>query len=79
MEEKDLQQIGQLIEEKVPRLIDEKINPLREDFARMIEENINPQFEEINGRLNRMEATMVTKDYLDNKLADIKGELNVEL
>ncbi len=28
-------------------------------------------------RLNRIEATMVTKDYLDDKLADLKGDLIV--
>lgn len=31
----------------------------------------------IEGRLTRVEALMVTKDYLDDKMADLKGDLVV--
>lgn len=32
---------------------------------------------DINQRFNRIEANMVTKDYLDEKLADLRGDLVV--
>ena len=32
---------------------------------------------DINQRFNQIEATMVTKDYLDEKLADLRGDLVV--
>ena len=31
----------------------------------------------INGRVGKIEATMVTKDYLDDKLSDLRGDLVV--
>ena len=34
---------------------------------------------EMNKRLTKVEATMVTKDYLDEKLGDLKGDIIVEL
>lgn len=46
--------------------------------------NINQRFERIDQRFERIEndlrvikSTMVTKDYLDDKLADLRGDLNV--
>src|SRR3989338_3933897 len=33
----------------------------------------------IKSRLDKVEALMVTKDYLDDKLADLKGDIIVEL
>ena len=63
LEEKDIKQIG-------------------EEMGKIIEDNINPQFEsvygqlsEIKGRLDKIETTMVTKSYLDDKLADLEGNL----
>ena len=35
------------------------------------------EFGEMNKRVTRMEALMVTKDYLDEKLADLRGDLVV--
>lgn len=67
LEEKDIQKIG-------------------EEVGKVIEQNINPQFNEIlgrldtvEGRLDRIENQMVTKSYLDDKLADLEGNLIVKL
>lgn len=38
---------------------------------------IDSRFDAIDTRLTRVEALMVTKDYLDDKLADLKGDLVV--
>lgn len=49
-------------------------------LGQVIEDNINPQFDEIRARLGSVEgamATMVTESYLDDKLADLKGEFTV--
>ena len=35
------------------------------------------RFTGIENRLNRVETTMVTKDYLDEKLGDLRGDLTV--
>lgn len=32
-------------------------------------------FDGVDKRLSRVESTMVTKDYLDDKLADLKGDI----
>ncbi len=63
------------IREEVPQIV-------RAELETVLEHNIMPQFEymhqkfaEIDGRFGRIEATMVTKDYLDDKLADLKGEM----
>lgn len=71
--------IGQVVEEKIDKAITEKIIP---QIAEMIDQNILPQFEGINSRLDKVESRlskverdMVTKDYLDDKLADLKGDL----
>ncbi|MFA5188484.1 MAG: hypothetical protein WC460_03940 [Patescibacteria group bacterium] len=43
------------------------------DFANQTEK----RFDGVESRLNKIEATMVTKDYLDDKLADLRGDLTV--
>jgi len=40
-------------------------------------EAIDGKFEAIDKRFDKIEATMVTKDYLDDKLADLRGDLVV--
>ncbi len=64
----------------VPRIVDEVVGQVGE----MIEENVLPQIEtvrtgleSVNTRLTRVEATMVTKDYLDEKLAPVNGKINL--
>ena len=36
---------------------------------------IDEKFEKVDERLNKIENTMVTKEYLDRKLADLEGRL----
>ena len=62
------------------------LTQIREEFAQVIEDNINPQFEDIRGRLGNVEKgleqvklEMVTKSYLDDKLADLEGGLVAKL
>jgi len=52
----------------------------------VVEQNINPQFEDIRKDISSIKtdigsikATMVTKSYLDDKLADLRGDLTVKL
>ena len=40
-------------------------------FANRVEE----RFEKLETKVTKIEATMVTKDYLDEKLADLRGDL----
>lgn len=39
--------------------------------------HVEGRFDAMDTRLTRVEALMVTKDYLDDKLADLKGDLVV--
>ena len=43
----------------------------------MIEQNINPQLDDMRSDIASIKATMVTKDYLDEKMADLRGDLVV--
>ncbi len=74
-------------------LTDEDIARIGVEVARVIEDNVDPQFDSmgrrldgvekrldgVEKRLTKAEALMVTKDYLDDKLADLRGEFNVRL
>ena len=51
------------------------------EVAKVIEDNVDPRFdaiderfERLEGRVGKIEATMVTKDYLDDKLGKLRGE-----
>lgn len=39
--------------------------------------DMDEELHEIRGRLGKIENTMVTKDYLDEKLSDLRGDLVV--
>jgi len=57
-------------------MLEEKdIQKIGEEVGRVIEQNINPQFDEIRGRLDKIEAIMVTKDELNNKIGRIEAEM----
>ena len=43
------------------------------DFA----DHVEKRFDGVESRLDKVESTMVTKDYLDDKLADLRGDLVV--
>lgn len=38
-------------------------------------EEVDKRFDEVDKRFTRIEATLVTKDYLDDKIADLRGDL----
>ncbi|MFA6306229.1 MAG: hypothetical protein WCV70_00330 [Patescibacteria group bacterium] len=38
---------------------------------------VDERFDRLEGRVGKIEATMVTKDYLDDKLGDLRGDLVV--
>ena len=40
---------------------------------------IDKRFDKVDKRFNKIESVMVTKDYLDDKLADLRGDLVVLL
>jgi len=67
-------------------LTDKDIKRIGEEMGKVLEQNVMPQFEfmhekfeDLDGRLTKVEATMVTKDYLDDKLADLRGEFFLKL
>jgi len=87
----DLKQIGEVVdgrfgafEKKLDKKMDEKFiafeahivpeivkkvgDKVVEEVGEMIEQNVLPEFD-------RLENTLVTKNYLDDKLADLRGEL----
>jgi len=81
MDKKDLKKIrGELAS-----VIEDNINPQFEIVHKRFEdvnkrfEDVNKRFEDVNKHFGRIEATMVTKSYLDEKLADLSGDLVVKL
>lgn len=40
-------------------------------------DKMDSRFDKVGGRLDKIESTMVTKDYLDEKIADLRGDLVV--
>ncbi len=57
------------------------LRKIGEEVGKLIEENITPQFEDIRDDIEvirhdvaLIRSEMVTKSYLDDKLADIRGE-----
>lgn len=69
----------------------EDIKKIGEEMGRVVEDNIIPQFTDIHGELTgirveltdvqkqlyNIDASMVTKAYLDDKLADLEGSVIV--
>ena len=65
-------------------LSEKDIRRIGEEVGRVIEDNMNPQLEAIRTRLDtvetrltKVEATMVTKDYLDQKLGTVNGKIAI--
>jgi len=46
---------------------------MRMEIAELLETQITPQFEELRSEMAKMRSEMVTKSYLDDKLADLEG------
>lgn len=81
----DLKQIGTLLTDNNKVLKAEIVaseGRIIEGVGEMIEQNVLPEIEKvrvrvesIDARLTKVETTMVTKDYLDEKLANTRGDL----
>ena len=63
-----------------------ELQQIREELAGVIEDNVSPQLEEIRGDIGNLKedvatikSQMVTKSYLDDKLADLRGDFTVRL
>ncbi len=54
--------------------VEEKFEKVEERF-----EKVEERFERVDERLNRIENQMVTKDYLDDKIEDLRGDLILKL
>lgn len=52
--------------------VDERFNTIDQKF-----EKVDNKLETIEKRLTKVESTIVTKDYLDEKLADLRGDMVV--
>jgi len=78
LEEQDFKKIGGVIKEN----IEANNIKLREEFAGVIEQNITPILDVMNKEITGIKeeiigikAVMVTKSYLDDKLADLDGSV----
>ena len=59
-------------------LTDKDITRIGEEVGKVIEDNVLPQLEVIvEEKLKPIRATMVTKDYLDEKFATVNGKVVV--
>ena len=84
MEEKDIKQIGELFDSKLNEFgeivnngfveMDKRFEAMDKKFDNM-ENKFEKRFVSVEGRLTKIESQMVTKEYLDDKLADLKGDL----
>jgi hypothetical protein len=81
----DLSQIGELMNEKFvgfEQKMDGKLTTLEYrivdrvvgEVGEMLEHNILPQLDGVTSGLTRVEATMVTKERLDEKIGELRGE-----
>jgi hypothetical protein len=78
MEEKDLKQIKEVIHEEIGQVWDKNIAPAFDDIYKRFD-GVDGRLDGVEGRLNRIESQMVTKSYLDDKVADLEGGLVVKL
>lgn len=65
---------------KIGRFIDGTIMPrIAIEMGKVIDENVIPAIDELREEVDKMRAVMVTKSYLDDKLADLKGDFVAKL
>mgnify|MGYP001611056899 CR=1 FL=1 len=79
MQQQDLRQIKQLLKDNneiLLKKVDEKIDELAVIVNGSFDE-VDKRFDEVNGRLGKIESNLLTKDYLDERLADLRGDLVV--
>lgn len=70
LEEKDIQKIG----EEMGKVIEQNVIPVLDIMNKKIEK-LDQRIEKLDQRVGMVEASMVTKSYLDDKLADLEGNL----
>jgi hypothetical protein len=70
MEEKDLKQIKEIMHEEIGQVWDKNIAPAFDDVYKRLDK-ADVRMDGFEGRLNNIESQMVTKSYLDDKLADL--------
>lgn len=79
----DLKEIRVLIREEIGGAIARDVSPVFVEIFRRFDEidnrfvGVDDRFSRFDDRFGRLEALMVTKDYLDDKLADLRGEMNL--
>src|SRR3989338_7568917 len=78
LDDQDIKKIGDIVKEQITGSEGRVIEAVGE----MVEQNITPALDKIHERLDTIEgqittikADMVTKSYLDDKLADHSGEV----
>lgn len=49
------------------------LQQIGEELGKVIEQNVTPTLDDLDRRVAKIEAEMVTKSYLDDKLADLEG------
>ena len=79
LDKEDIKQIKNIVSEAVSESTRE-ILEVMQHYAKGVDEKfeaIDEKFVSIDERFDRIEATMVTKSYLDDKIADLRGELVV--
>lgn len=70
LEQKDIQKIG----EEMGRVIEQNVTPVLDEMNKKIG-NLDERVNSLDKRVGRIEEEMVTKSYLDDKLANLEGGL----
>jgi len=62
--------------DKLAVMVGQGFNSVTEDFNSLTEK-MNGRFDKVEGRLTKVEMNMVSKEYLDEKLLSLKGDLTI--
>ena len=72
------QQVGKIVDLSIAQAIEELVNPqfdqVWKEFS-TLKSDLTGKMDSIDNRLTRVESQMVTKTYLDDKLADLRADL----
>jgi len=60
-------------------LTQEDLKNIGTEVGKVIEQNVNPALDALQGQINHIQNQMVTKDYLDEKLLDLRGDLVISM
>ena len=80
LEKKDFEKIGKVMGEKIfsiEKNLKEEIKKEVEDLAVMTKkgfDEVGKRFDKMDKEVVKIRATMVTKSYLDDKMADLRGD-----